>query len=225
MKNNTYDKCHEDFDLHFVTEFILTFSHELFLSSLSCTNFYLSNASCCWNLSSFFLDHDLSLSVSFQKLFEILEFHVSFILLCKLRARTWSTGRREEKSPKKNNKTVNTNKTPPKREKFLDSDVFLSESFWRNKFCSATIEEEADSRTTETLIGLLAFVVGTGIGRLRVDIEVEYWDFPNSKYSLSHMKAWYRAMLGWYLVHVVDYVNSIIVRDSDSTWHHLCCWW
>lgn len=134
-------------------------------------------------------------------------------------------GEEKKNRRKKNNKTVNTNKTPPKREKFLDSDVFLSESFWRNEFCSATIEEEADSRTTETLIGLLAFVVGTGIGRLRVDIEVEYWDFPNSKYSLSHMKAWYRAKLGRYLVHVVDYVNSIIVRDSDTTWHHLCCWW
>lgn len=61
--------------------------------------------------------------MNFQKLFKILTFHVSFILL---HARTWS---------RKNNKTVNTKneektaeEKPDEQEKFLGS-VFSSESF------------------------------------------------------------------------------------------------
>lgn len=89
---NTYGKCHEDLCMHFGCDFVCWFFHEklkiLFklLSSLfhllNCLYFISLQNLICFSCVLFFLSDDLSLSANFEKLFEILAFHRSFILLC-----------------------------------------------------------------------------------------------------------------------------------------------
>lgn len=71
---------------------------------------FTKNSTCCYfsivlkktsfsGFSYLLVATDLSLSANFKKLFEILAFHVSFILLCKLRARIRSTRRKKTTKP------------------------------------------------------------------------------------------------------------------------------
>lgn len=87
-------------------------------------------------------------------------------------------GRGEEKKNrrKKHNKTVNNNKTSPKREKFLDSDIFLSESFLKRVSFGGGSKKKPTAEAGDCY-RFARVRRGTGIDRSRLEVEWRFFQF------------------------------------------------